>query len=280
MKIAFFSDLHLEFCRQGYPFDFPDADVCILVGDICVAAMLKENRTDANARNHKGVVGRFLTRLFQKYERVFYVMGNHEHYHGDFKQTKQILTEFIHNHSPEAQDKMFLLDCDKFVHGGVVFLGCSLWTDFNGASPTAMNAAQFGLNDYRMITNGNPMLLLKPQDTLEEHRKHVEWIEAQLNIENFVQTIDQVPMKIVMIGHHAPSKKSVHPHYAADVEINGAYQTNLEWLMDGKIALWLHGHTHNEFDYIINGTRIMCNPMGYLGVEQNKQFQPDMVVEV
>ena len=34
-------------------------------------------------------------------------------------------------------------------------------------------------------------------------------------------------------------------------------------MLDGSRAqLWIHGHTHDSFDYVVNGTRVVCNPRG------------------
>jgi hypothetical protein len=30
-----------------------------------------------------------------------------------------------------------------------------------------------------------------------------------------------------------------------------------------QIKLWTHGHTHEDFDYMVGSTRIVCNPRGY-----------------
>jgi len=35
-----------------------------------------------------------------------------------------------------------------------------------------------------------------------------------------------------------------------------------------QIKLWIHGHTHESFDYMVGDTRIVCNPRGYIGYEQ------------
>ena len=29
----------------------------------------------------------------------------------------------------------------------------------------------------------------------------------------------------------------------------------------------IHGHTHNSFDYSVKGTRVVCNPRGYVGYQ-------------
>ena len=53
--------------------------------------------------------------------------------------------------------------------------------------------------------------------------------------------------------------------------------------MDGRhAALWLHGHTHDSFDYRINGTRVVCNPRGYArnGINENALFDPSLTLEV
>ena len=47
-------------------------------------------------------------------------------------------------------------------------------------------------------------------------------------------------------------------------------------------ALWLHGHTHDSFDYRLGATRVVCNPRGYApgGVVENACFDPQLVLEV
>jgi hypothetical protein len=51
--------------------------------------------------------------------------------------------------------------------------------------------------------------------------------------------------------------------------MNGAYSSDLsEYILDHpQIKLWTHGHTHEDFDYLIGSTRIVCNPRGYIKYE-------------
>ena len=51
--------------------------------------------------------------------------------------------------------------------------------------------------------------------------------------------------------------------------MNGAYSTNLDdFILDRRqIRLWTHGHTHEDFDYMIGGCRVVCNPRGYIDYE-------------
>ena len=58
----------------------------------------------------------------------------------------------------------------------------------------------------------------------------------------------------------------------------------LPTLVRSPVALWIHGHTHTAFDYTVDGTRVVCNPRGYLDRRtrqpENPQFAWDKVVEI
>ena len=75
---------------------------------------------------------------------------------------------------------------------------------------------------------------------------------------------------VVVVGHHAPSKQSTKPRYKDDYHMNGGYSSDLEsFIIDRpQIKLWTHGHTHDEFDYMIGSTRVVCNPRGYDAYEE------------
>jgi hypothetical protein len=82
--------------------------------------------------------------------------------------------------------------------------------------------------------------------------------------------------KYVVVGHHSPSRSSTHPQYADQSMVNGAYSSDLsEFILDHpQIKVWTHGHTHDVFDYMIGGTRILCNPRGYDAYEDRAdQFE-------
>jgi hypothetical protein len=44
----------------------------------------------------------------------------------------------------------------------------------------------------------------------------------------------------------------------------------------------VHGHTHDSFDYDLDGTRVVCNPRGYArgGVNENPRFDPHLTITV
>ena len=96
MRIAVTSDVHLEFGPIILE-NKDNIDVLILSGDICVAADLK-GKPDPygiidNAKYQR--MQEFFEACSKNFPNVVYLMGNHEHYHGDFNTSADILRQFL-----------------------------------------------------------------------------------------------------------------------------------------------------------------------------------------
>ena len=124
--------------------------------------------------------------------------------------------------------------------------------------------------DFELIRyNGKPFT---PADSIRIHEQSRGWLEQML-----AQPFDG---RTVVVTHHAPSSRSVPPRYARNL-LTPAFASDLESLMDeGRVALWVHGHTHDPFDYQVHGTRIVCNPRGYAPDQLSEGFRADLVVRV
>jgi DNA repair exonuclease SbcCD nuclease subunit len=250
MKISYCSDLHLEF-----DFDFAclelknihEADTLVLAGDIFVA-----NRWFT--RND-----RFLENVCKEFKDVVYVMGNHEHYSGDFKRTPSLLKEQFF---PFAN--FHFLNNEWWEKDGVRFFGSTLWTDMNKRDPYVLSYVSRCMNDFRLVKNGD--VLFTTADAAREHSKALASLQFALSDHN-------PDNKFVVVGHHAPSPRSIHPRYAGESEMNYGYHSNLEDFIKEypQINLWFHGHTHTNFDYQIGETRVACNPRGYVGEEMQAE---------
>jgi predicted phosphodiesterase len=265
MKIAICSDLHLEFGDLDLQND-EAADVLILSGDIFIATDLK------NYRNEDGLVipvmqslvdrgkryNDFIIRCCERFPEVIMVSGNHEHYHGDFATTHDIIRK-----SFSDLENFNYLDKDFLIIKGVVFYGGTLWTNMNNEDPITMMQILGAMNDYYQIKNtgANAGGRFLPEDSVEDHYAFRRGLDSVL--ENYPTH------SVVVVGHHAPSKASTHPRYKTEVVMNGAYSTDLnDFILDRRqIKLWTHGHTHEPFDYMIGTTRIVCNPRGYIDYE-------------
>ena len=272
MKVLILSDLHLEFA----PFEpVPDLefDVVVLAGDIHSPA--------------KRAVHWAMDRFRGK--PVIYLLGNHEYYDGRLDTT-------LAEARREAEDSnVHLLDGDELVIDGVRFLCATLWTDFALAIETpegpisdvarAMKMATNLLNDYTLIRAPDESAepdtwrhkqgrKLQAVDTLRIHQAQRAWLRDRL-AEPFTGST-------VVVTHHAPHRGSLSQRYADDWA-SGAFVTELPDTFFDVPVLWIHGHTHQPFNYEIRSCRVVCNPRGYVnwsGRIENRDFNPGLVIEV
>lgn len=85
-----------------------------------------------------------------------------------------------------------------------------------------------------------------------------------------------------MVTHHAPHRKSLAPRFADDWS-SGGFVTEMLSEFCRVPMLWVHGHTHDSFDYQVDDCRVLCNPRGYMnrhGEFENMEFNSRLVVEI
>jgi hypothetical protein len=183
------------------------------------------------------------------------------------------------------------------VIGGVRFLGCTLWTSFGlridnpgfEGQPVrlmsdrcrSMAECSRYLADYSAIriedpgtSNSRGSRRLVPMDTLRIHRRHRSWLRRRL--------AEPFDGPTVVVTHHAPHRNSLAARYAEEWSSGGFVNEMLPELFEVPV-LWVHGHTHDSFDYEVVGCRVVSNPRGYLnwhGEFENARFNPGLVVEV
>lgn len=267
MKIAICSDLHLEFGDLYLPNE-EAADLLILGGDIFVASDLKSWLHDESAQlisvtsSQKARADRvynFIRQCLEEFNHVVYIMGNHEHYHGDYAETANIIEGTF-----GPYNNFHFLNNEWKIINGVLFFGGTLWTDMNGEDRATMAMIRTMMNDFNCVKNTKDegKRTFMPADAVEEHYDFRRKLDEVLKLHPDLPT--------VVVGHHAPSKASTHPRYKNETIMNSAYSTNLdEFILDNRqIQLWTHGHTHEDFDYMIGTTRVVCNPRGYDGYEE------------
>lgn len=268
MKLRVMSDLHLNFSKFEVPVSPEDTDtVLILAGDVCEIAHGKESYRE------------FFQDVTDRFKLVLYVFGNHEYYDTSYiRAYDQFMRECGH------LDRLKVLDMDTLDLEGVRFIGATLWSDFNNANPLVMQDARSFMSDYSLIRVGNHAepykRRLEPLDTLKEHQVMKPWIFEQV----IQARLDG--LKPVVITHHHPSFESVPEKFKAN-GLNGCYCSDLvDDVFDNGPDLWVCGHIHEKVDYLINKTRVLCNPRGYHVKKQrgawdeDTSFDENLAVEV
>lgn len=258
MRLWIFSDLHVDPSSIFMP-PWPDADLCVVAGDVLTRG--PENSLQ------------WLERMCAPRRMpVVFVAGNHEYYGGRFgfdlsrERARDLRLPGTH-----------FLDDSVAVIGGVRFIGCTLWTDFELNGSTAKDVAwamrDVGgmLADFVAIQDFSDSTgKLTTQRTKTMHERSRTFLKETL------ATPFDGPT--VVVTHHAPHRGSLHSRWR-DSTLNPGFVSDLEGLiLAGQPDLWVHGHVHDSFDYMVGRTRVVCNPKGY--GDENLAFDPSLVVEV
>jgi predicted phosphodiesterase len=253
MRLQILSDLHLSTGAVSCP--DTGADLVILAGDL---------GRPATALEWARGLGR----------PALYVPGNHEFYGGSLDGTVAELRRLSQG------GQVSVLSQDARVIGGVRFLGTTLWTDFrlfddSGQRAAAMEAGSRFTRDFsRIRLCETDEALFTPAHSTTVFDAQVAWLKARLD--------EPFEGPTVVITHHPPSRGSIHPRFEGSL-INACFASDADHLLDGaRVDLWIHGHMHDSFDYVRNGTRVVCNPRGYnrQGVAENPHFDPAFTIEL
>lgn len=175
--------------------------------------------------------------LCQKYGHVVFVPGNHEYYGTSIRDAQGVLSVLqteIHNLRVLKNSYLHL--------DGQRFYGGSLW--FPDDPQHALYKDM--MNDFRLIDGIEPFCYIQNGDFRQ-------WAKSMVDDET------------VVVSHHLPTPASIHPKYAGS-QLNRFFLSDCSDLIDElKPKVWIHGHTHDSFDYVRGSTRVVCNPYGYNG---------------
>ena len=261
MNIRILSDLHLEFGMLELPvLPGEENDVLVLAGDVGIAK--KEDTFKP-----------FLEVMSQRFQHVFYIMGNHEHYHGSIIRSVPKIKEAC-----DHLKNLHVVERGVMRVNDVSFIGATLWASYSRANPLIFEKARYWMNDHRLIRTG-PLRMpyqkrFRPEDAYYTFLDTMNWIFPTIEEEK------ATGRKVVVVTHHAPSLQSIAPQFR-NHELNGAYASSLDDdIIKSKPEVWIHGHTHSSFAYQVGQTAVICNPRGYVGVEENPDFNPKLRINL
>lgn len=277
MLIQLMSDLHLEVDPAFVPTPAPDADALVLAGDIGGQGR-GDGKGSRLALDDAFVLKRFSPALGNWPVPVLYVPGNHEYDGGDLDATRAALKAEC------ARLGIIWLDREVIVMEDVRFIGATLWTDFAALSqwpdhlPDAMTrnmnmreqcfrAASYALKLAATTWQGAP---LDPPAVARLSAMDQAWLRERLQ-----QKFDG---KTVVVTHFAPSLKSADPRFGLTPGTAG-FCNNLDDLV-AHADVWMHGHLHTHHDYVLNGCRVVANPLGYAKKGEQEAFVPAFTVRV
>ena len=229
MRIQYFSDIHLEFCKHITPKIKAVAPVLCLAGDIGYPNMDNYTKFLYDLNLHSG------------FEKIFLIAGNHEYYKQNetIKETNQKINELIEKN--KLYKVSFLNNACEF-YNGYLFVGSTLWSKIENSNKRLTN-------DFSSIKD----------ITIEKYNKNHE--ESLLFLSNEINYYNN--NKIVVMTHFLPSYSLIEKKYEKFAEYNQCFASNCDHLIKDPVCLWIYGHTHYPKKSIINNVNVVCNPIGY-----------------
>lgn len=263
MKFFIISDIHTDVWRpkQEYwstHFSFlKDVDVMVIAGD--------------NGSFCNSLIALTQVLLAHPHLEVVYAMGNHDYYGTQLMYALDTMSWASHQ-----IDRLHVLTSydPAWEYKGVVFIGGTLWTDYNKEDVHAMNAVQRALNDYRAIlkSNGKPVT---PNNILQEHYITKKQIFKMLD--------KNVGKPCVVVTHHQPFIQG-----AVTDLVQYGYCVDLEDKLNECLnppKYWVHGHTHRSTwthrKYKNGGVTFVSNQFGYPSESsQITGYRNDCILEI
>lgn len=245
VKLNIVSDLHdpktVDFSKFNY-----DADYIVVAGDSdeCIPVLYNE------------------IALRKSKAKIMYTSGNHDL----FKRNRLIEVKYpVHSYESGSFKYVGCFRCME-KENNILFLMAPLLS----LVPVDTKLCK-KLGDYEEFRTFFPDLSDNTSVLKFNHLWNTKFVDDLTYLETF---IDEIPnVKVVVITHGIPSFKLI------ENSIVYGSQLNMYWASDkclfnnifSKCSLWIHGHSHEFCDMMIDNTRCIRNPLR----DYNMQIIPE-----
>lgn len=252
MKLQYCSDLHIEFSEnkrflKEHPI-IPIADILILAGDV-----VPFNNMD----QHKD----FFRFCADHFKETYWTPGNHEYYGYDITQKSGTFHERI-------KPNVHLLNNTTIEVEETQLHFSTLWSKI---SPVHQIQIERGMNDFRVIRYGRYRFSLERFNEL--HEECMQFLTQSLSSDKHKNQ--------VVVTHHVPTLQHYPPQYKGSI-LNEAFAVELtDFIEEHSPKYWIYGHHHqNTPDFRIGETRLITNQLGYVQMNEHREFNSAKVIEI
>lgn len=249
MKIQLLSDTH------GYDYDLSEeADVIVHAGDF--------------SNSLQGVI-EFVEACRSMNKEYVFSLGNHDYFDSNIKDVWKYLQDGGYN----------ILTSDNSIEiQGYTFVGGTLFTNFRAnrllyQQPVQWDenkrAAEAWVHDFSKVLTSKPDRVVKAEDYVTFFNMHYSNIMKYKGKDNVV-VVTHFPPHLACLdpywGSH-PTASLLNPYFINDLEVKG-------------FKHWLSGHTHTAVDTVVDGCRVVINPLGYPQEHNVNGYRPNLLIEV
>lgn len=240
MKIQVLSDLHVEFQA-----DYGKSLIASLNKNCDVLCCAGDLATPQLLEDS-------LRRLCDVYPQVVFVLGNHSFYGSSFN----AMFDKMNRLSGKIKNLHWLENRDIKLNGQH-FVGATLWFERQHDSLDY----KFFLADFMQIKDFERLVFGK-------FAISKSFLAAKIRSDS------------VVITHHLPSFKCVDKQFYGS-KYNIYFASDLDDVIkETKPKIFISGHTHCSYDFMMGRTRMVCNPFGYAGNEINPNFNDNLIITI
>ncbi|MDV4313670.1 MULTISPECIES: metallophosphoesterase [unclassified Acinetobacter] len=202
-------------------------------------------------------------------KKFIFVLGNHDYYSSNYSSVVNFLKE---NYPKNA-----LLDDNHIKIQDKIFVGGTLFTNFRSNSPLtspevllqSQKDAEQSIYDFDQIMIDSDHRTITANDYIELFKKYHENIMKFKDQDNVI-VITHFPPHLACLdpywGTH-PVAAALNPYFINDLDVKG-------------FKLWIAGHTHTSVDTVVDGCRLVINPLGYPPEQGKNGFRENLIIEV
>ena len=198
-----------------------------------------------------------------------FVLGNHDYYCSNY----DLVVDFLKENYPQNA----LLDDNYIKIQDKIFVGGTLFTNFRSNSPlTSPNVllqskkdAEQSIYDFNQIRIGNDNRTITADDYRALFKRYHQNI-MQFKGQDNVIVITHFPPHLACLdpywGNH-PIASALNPYFINDLDVKG-------------FKLWISGHTHTSVDTVVDGCRLVINPLGYPQEQGKNGFRENLIIDI
>jgi len=262
LLIQVFSDIHIELWNK-LPEIPVKAKYLFLAGDICTIT--------------HPLFYPFFDYCSSHWEKVFYILGNHEFYIKK-KNYNELIFEYEHLCFKKYNNVFCLNNSCISLDDNIDVYGTTFWTNpiFNSTYESKMY-----INDYNWITYFKQGLD-RVVDLDINYMSELSY-DSLNSLQNHLK---QTKKQTIVVTHFPPLRSGTsNPKYLQDnnrllnsyftwpdITINNLYLNN--------VPIWISGHTHWSYDFERDGIRFIGNQLGYKSEITETNLNEDGLYEI
>lgn len=238
-----------------------------VVIEVCQANSVDKLFIAGDTSNNYKTTLAFVDLLVQAGVDTYTIFGNHEYWSIDYFKASEIKHDrYINGKTVNLDNGTIIVGLDGFFDYSFVLDVENKWTKNIPKDKDLLN--EIGERSFDLKRN-----------RIKNYEEVFNLMKSQLISQLEIAKANQID-RVILLTHYVPSKDFIIYNNDYTWTSNNAFMgsTKYQELAEAYgIDKVVFGHTHNQFNKIINGVGYHCNPIGYKGFEFTESFRERVI---